>query len=352
MENNIIILNKSSDFRSLFLDSIRNTWIAEIFYLYLIVPMGILGTILNIITLIIYYQNKKKLPLFKYLIVYSACCVIIAIIGILFFYVCPYQLFDLAVSYFGRIFKCYILSSNGNFLFFYINSLDVLINFERTLNFCYKFQKLKEISPYKICLVVLILCLIINIPNNMAQEMVQTEDLPVKLKNCVATSFALKPYGKILLLVSFFIQGPLLLLLILISNILSVLSFKNFMKLKAEILKINKQQLEQMTSNEEKKLRKYEKLDKNLLKMTFFMSLFSFVNLFIQFVANTFILVFPNQFNNFITGSIMFIFVFVVCLKQFLNFFFQYYFNLKFKKHFHKLFAKTTYLCGFSLSRE
>ena len=48
------------DFRTLFIANVRNTWAADFCYLYLIVPMGLIGSVLNSISLIIFLKNTDK----------------------------------------------------------------------------------------------------------------------------------------------------------------------------------------------------------------------------------------------------------------------------------------------------
>ena len=329
MENKTI--NVTIHLKLLFLKGIRSSYTTDMLILCVIVPMGILGTIFNTICLIIFMKKSfKKIGLFKYLIVYTASCIIVAFSQIFFFYFSAYQFYDLAMTYFGRIFKCYIAASSVTpFFFFYGNVIDVLINFERAINFSYKLQRIKQISPYKICFVAFIVCLFINIPNNLAQEVVPTEELYIKLRYCYETSFSVKPIGRILLYLSFIIEGPVLLILVIVSNILSIVSFKSFVRRKAATQINDIQNLSRLNLKKKKKM---EKLDKNLLWMTFYLTLFSFIILVIQFIAQLIIFIFINFFDRPTSGWLIFLFIFIMAVKQFSNIFFYFHFNRNFRK--------------------
>ena len=119
MENTT--LDKTQDLKLLFLNGIRSSYTIDMLILCLIVPMGILGSIFNTISLIIFMKKSfQKIGLFKYLIVYTASSIVVALSQIFFFYFSAYQFYDLAMSYFGRIFKCHIATSSITpFFFFY-----------------------------------------------------------------------------------------------------------------------------------------------------------------------------------------------------------------------------------------
>ena len=162
----------------------------------------------------------------------------------------------------------------------------------------------------------------------MAQEMVSDKDLPIRLQFCKATSFALTSYGKILLIISYIIQGPVVLLLIIITNVWSIISFRNFLKRKLNMTIKSNVETNQETIKKQKKI---EKRDRNLLKMTVFLTLFSFVLLLIQFTCQLITFVFINLLSNQIAGLIIFMYLLAMTLKQFTNIFFYFLFNRSFR---------------------
>lgn len=89
---------------------------------------------------------------------------------------------------------------------------------------------------------------------------------------------------------------------------------------------------EDLTPKKVKKLKKIEQRDRNSLAMTFSLTLFSFFNLLVQFTCQLVIILFDKVIDNFNTEWFLFIYSFVVALKQFTNIFFLYYFNHNFRK--------------------
>ena len=149
----------------------------------------------------------------------------------------------------------------------------------------------------------------------------------IKFRYCTESSFSLKPIGRVLLYLSFIIEGPLLLVLVFVSNIFSIASFKSYVKRKAQA-QINDAQ-NGSTVNSKKKI---EKLDKSLLWMTFYLTLFSSFILMIQFISQLIIFIFTNLYDRSTSGWFIFLFLFIMAVKQFSNIFFYFYFNRNFKK--------------------
>lgn len=182
--------NKTIDFKTLFLTGFSSSWLADTLNFYLQFPFGLLSTFFNLFSLIIFYRIKFKNSLYKYLQVYTASSLIIAITQMFFFTFSAYLIFEISSSYVVRIFRCYIVSSYVTiFLFFYSNALDVIINIERIIKYSNKYEKFSKISPYIVCFILFIICFIISIPNMMAQDMVSDQDLSIKLHYCVPSAF-------------------------------------------------------------------------------------------------------------------------------------------------------------------
>jgi hypothetical protein len=79
--------NKSIDLKSLILSNINTSWLADMLYLCLIVPLAIFGTIFNLISLIIFSRKSfSKIALFKYLKCYSLVSLVISFTQIFYFY--------------------------------------------------------------------------------------------------------------------------------------------------------------------------------------------------------------------------------------------------------------------------
>jgi hypothetical protein len=135
---------------------------------------------------------------------------LIIIFGVVFiFFYTPYILFELSISLFGRIYMCNVTNWILILFFFYDNCMDILMNLERALCFSNGFQKIKQISAYLICFIVLIICIIIHIPSDLAMTYTPDYELYIKLNLCHSTSFATKTITKMILIISYIIEGPI-----------------------------------------------------------------------------------------------------------------------------------------------
>jgi hypothetical protein len=234
---------------------------------------------------------------------------------------------------------CKILQSYISvFFFFYQNTLDIFISIERTLSFSTGFKNFKNISPYLICFIVFLMCGLVNLPNFLVYNIVSDEDLYIKFKYCEKSAFTQSSFGKILLIISFVVQGPIVLIGEITTNIISMVSFKSFMRRKAELnaqrLSVNESELER------RKRLKIEKMNRQLLFMTFYLGIFSALNHVVQFSSQFVLFIF--NLSPSVGAWFIFIFAFAVSLKNFSNIFFYYHFNKQFRYYFSKLLGSFT----------
>ena len=90
---------------SLLLANIRSSYIKDSLNLYIIIPMGVIGTILNLITLIILSKKTfNDVNIYKIMKVYSLNSLLITFFISFIFLFSPYVLLDLSKSIIGRIY--------------------------------------------------------------------------------------------------------------------------------------------------------------------------------------------------------------------------------------------------------
>jgi hypothetical protein len=312
--------------------NIRSTYLIDSLRLYFIVPMAIIGTLLNSTSFfILSTKSFKKFKIFKLMKIYNLISLLMTFGTVFFFLYTPHVLFELSISEIGRFYTCNFSNWILLLFYFYGNCLDMLMNLERALNYSNGYQNLKKISTYLICFIVLIICIIINLPSNLAQSYVPNDQLYIKFRLCYPTKFAILPVAKTILLASYIIEGPIVMILVIGSNILAYISYKLFMKRKQE--STNNQRSGQLTESEKRKQAKTEKMDQKLLKMTIYLTIFSIISHLIQFGAQLITLL---PVSSIIYGWTVFVFCAVSFIKHFFTIFFYYHFNLNFK---HKLLA-------------
>ena len=330
-------LSNISYLNSLLLKNIRTTYLTDALNLYFIVPIAIIGSYLNYIGLeILPKKSFRNLNIFKLMLIYNLISFIITFITIFYFLYTPHILFEISISKIGRIYSCNFINWFLLFFFFYGNCIDVLMNLERAVSFSNKFEKLKKTSPYLICFIVLIICLIIHFPSNLSQSFTPDNELFIKLRLCYATTFTTRPITRLILMISIIIEGPVVMILVIGSNLLAFFSYRSFLKRKEETTRINNNNKRtdqpQLTEIQKRKIHKNDKMKQKLLKMTIFLTLFSVIVHMIQFGAQIVISLFSSD-NKLVFAWAFFIFSFIAIFKHFFTIFFYYLFNYKFKNY-------------------
>jgi hypothetical protein len=308
---NITIMDK----KSIFLSQIRSSWLQEIFTLCTIAPMGLIGTVLNLISLSMFLKKSiRKIALFKYLIISSLANSIIASSQIFTFYRTMNVFFDLSLSIYGRIFMTYVPNCITVYFFFLGNLIEIIINIERAVYFSEGFQKLKKISPNLISFFIFVLSLIIYTPNFLSAKMVPENKIFILYSIVMPSDFALSKIGKLILIICYILEGPVIFILLIASNLLALISYKRFNQRKELIDRANN--IEMMSEGEIKKKKKIEKTDRKLLMMTTFLSLISIVAVFFQFSAQFFYFI-DLSLNPKTVGWFIYAGGFSIALKQF-----------------------------------
>jgi hypothetical protein len=329
--------NTTANSRLMFLSNVRSSWLQEILTLYMIVPMGAIGTILNLISLSIFLKKSiRKIALFKYLIILSLVNSIIASNQIFYFYFMPNLFYNLTISINGRIFATIGNNDIILYLFFLGNLIEIMINIERALYFSEGYQKIKKISPYLISFFILVISLLIFTPNFLSIKMVPENLIYVLYRVSMPTDFALSKIGKLVLIVCYILEGPIIFILLIVTNIIAIISYKRFNKRKELIDRTNN--IEMMSEGELNKKIKTEKKDQKLLMMTSYLSLVSAVAELFQFFGQFFFFL-VKTLNPKIVGWIIFASIFAIALKQFTSIIIYYNYKI-FRKEFRSLIEK------------
>lgn len=320
--------NKTVDLKQMFLMGMLTTSFGGgTTSTYVIVPMSVLGTIFNAISLLIFFKKSfRSIALFKYMQVYTTTSLVITSSLIFGFYFNVTQLYEISISYSARIYKCLIIPSYVvTLFFFYGNVMDIFINVERALNFSNRFPRFKKMSPYITSLIAFVISLILNIPNFFIYEIVEDKDLFIKFRLCVPSKFNLSTIGKIFQIASYIIGGPVVLILEIASNIVSMICFRNYMNRKSTL-----QSNKNMDKKQRKKQKKIDKMEKKLLFMTFYLSGYSILMHIVQFASQ--IIIFILGTNPTLVSVFTFLYAFIMSLKHSSNIFFYYFFNYNFRR--------------------
>ena len=167
----------------------------------------------------------------------------------------------------------------------------------------------------------------IHSPNYFLNNIATDNELSTILKYCKTTPFAESSLGKITLMISYVLEGPVVVILAIVMNVVSLISFRRFSKRKAE-LQAHHAQTTRRTENEERN----DTTNKKLLKMTVCLSSFSVVIHLLQIAAQFILYVY--RLSTSVGAWFLFSYVFICALKNLSNIFFFYNYNTQFKNAF------------------
>ncbi len=104
--------NSTEDLRSFLLANLAINVYTDKLSLFLIIPMGIVGTVFNLISFSVFCKKTfGDVALFKYLRVYTFSSLIVSSSLIFSFYFSPYTLPELLLAYSTRIYACQLAPS-------------------------------------------------------------------------------------------------------------------------------------------------------------------------------------------------------------------------------------------------
>ena len=95
-------------------------------------------------------------------------------------------------------------------------------------------------------------------------------ELLTHLNICKWSQFTWSPLGQLLLMISFILEGPVNLIIIVLTNIKAVASYTRFLKRKAQVMNQTANNINRKTAaTQTKTTKKEEEMNKKLLVMTF-----------------------------------------------------------------------------------
>jgi hypothetical protein len=126
-----------------------------------LIPISIIGFILNIIALIVLNgRDFKRLSVYYSLRVYTMNSALLCLVTSTKFISESHKLFDFSNTYSAQLYYAKFCAPISNILYFYATCLDILLTFDRIMIFSNRFQWLKRIKPKWLCLNIFIFCFI------------------------------------------------------------------------------------------------------------------------------------------------------------------------------------------------
>jgi hypothetical protein len=245
--NNSISLNQTTAISEPYptldqlLTMIGSTHYIDGLFLYMFVPTNTIGVIFNLLALIVLQDKEFSIRLYDFLRVYCTNSLILNLFT-LFVFVCnTSRIFDWSNTGGAYEFVIYAIIPINSLCYFFGTSLDILISLDRIGTFKKSVDKWMKLSAYKMSLILLACCLVIDFPYFF-------EFAPYKLEvNLNATfvqtlwyggvsGYASSTLGTVLNIIIFAIRDVLVVIAEIVLSVASVYFLKEYMKSKSKLL--------------------------------------------------------------------------------------------------------------------
>jgi hypothetical protein len=228
MNNTTLILNE------LFLFRIGSTWIIDGIYMFISLPVGMMGFILNIYSFSVLLKIKiKSTRLYEYLRIYCLNSAVICLIsgwGFLAYSPRFFPYFSFSVF---KFYRCYVYNFVGTTFYFFGNFLDIFISLDRITIFNQRAKFINKISLLKLCSSFFLISFLINFPTSLLfyprsdAEFEQEANLNLnKFTYCGQTSILNSPIGSILTILVVFLRDFVTLMVEIAAGSASVFKIK------------------------------------------------------------------------------------------------------------------------------
>ena len=143
-----------------------STWILDNLNLYLFTIVSIFGLFVSILSLLVFQDKEFNIPLYAYLRVHSINNTILSLISIFNFIYSSYRILSWSNAYWTQVYYNYIYIPLSVLSYFYSSALSVIILLDRISYFVNRVKIIFLFSPYRMSLVIFLICFIINFPFN------------------------------------------------------------------------------------------------------------------------------------------------------------------------------------------
>ena len=303
-------------------------------------PFSIISFILNIGSLLVYLSKDFDNRIYQYFRIYCINSAILSIFDAFFYF---------STRKYGDIQNNLIVLSILNYGYYFVQSLlscfigylDCLILFERVSQITNKFRSLKKISVNLICLLVFMVCCIICTPTFFYYQIrsgyaLINSTYIFQFNGLMQTNFYLGTTGNIISYIHYFFKDFTIFTIEIVLNTISVIFLKKHMMKKKQLMNIKNSSSignELVPNLNNKGLIKIN-ADTRLTILATIMCSFSLLQ---HFGTLSFGIYSRIDLNNF-SKNLLFYYVFIYTLKNFLNFFLFYFFNKIFRQKLHSVF--------------
>ena len=364
--NESIGLDDYYDFKELYFNKMGSYNLLDSLFIFVSLPFGIVGFVLNLISLISFLKINFSKPILKdYLAIYSFVSIVVCFITIFYPFSRQLRTLQLAYSYFMSLIRCKLIGL-GITLYFFVNLIDCIILFERISNFNDCFKIILKIKPYLVCIGIILLTNIINLPSYLVNNIRKETDFNYILKTqnqtylddfsyCEKNLFFYTNLGSIIIYLTTFIRDILTQIIQITISIYSIYMFKRYLNKKVYLNHLSRtiivSNINQNNYTESryskannvsigsiiiqnKILTRVETFNIRLTKMTIYLSI---ITIFSHFGLLLIYISYGSDNNSAWAHYMTFLTIIIVQLKYISNFLFFYFFNKKFRIYVHRI---------------
>lgn len=243
-------MNQSDESYSYNLDELLTTYGSTPFLdnlnLYPFTIFSALGLLLNLFTCFVYRQHEfRAVSIYQFFFIYAVTNVVLCLFSCFNFLATSYRIISWSNSYWTQFYYNYIYSPGINICYFYSSVLDIFVLIDRIAYFKVSVRTwFRKCSPFKMCLIGLIGCLIIDspycyvfMPGSVVVRLNSTTNFTIWFAS--TTPFATSTVGKVLSYLVYSIRDVQVMLIKVALNIISAYILKQFLDKKLTIVRSN-----------------------------------------------------------------------------------------------------------------
>jgi hypothetical protein len=139
-----------------------------------LLPIGIIGFILNILVLVVLRNKEFELSVYSYIRAYTFNSALICLLISTRFVTKSYTLFKFTNTLVAQLYSSKFYVPVTKFLYLYGSFLDILLTFDRIVLFSNRFQFFKRLKPLLVCIIIAPITLILVIYHFINREIRET----------------------------------------------------------------------------------------------------------------------------------------------------------------------------------
>jgi hypothetical protein len=204
-----------------------------------LIPICIVGVVLNAISLIVLRSNRFNLPFYTYLRAYVLASLMICLVNGTQFTIGNYTILEFTNSQISVRFYSYFFQPFLNITNIYGSMLDIILSMERVVLVSKKLQWFRKISPKLLCLILFVVSFMISVPYwfSLSPYILSTQlegGIPFIINYVRPSRFFVKVRDYIKVLP--YIVDIIPIILEVSFNVCSVYLYKNYAKKKVKIM--------------------------------------------------------------------------------------------------------------------